>query len=224
MRRNLYTIECWLHKHTTSRHAGKHIHPALQVESAVSFCQLNVNGTMWKIDWTAETRSSSHISVFQDVWFWGTVGRAYRACPKSCICTIANSRAFPESSCFFTSLPERFEKWRLLGVELSPLNYQLYELSFFPQITWLTAWNSRVSPYLINLITVSVRFLLTEWQSFTLCTASACCYKRTKTCWSKEHLSSFINEKISVTNNCMRSEKVRYCQSIVSMSWWLFFN
>lgn len=115
-------------------------------------------------------------------------------------------------------------QWQLLGVELSPLNYQLYELSFFPQITWLTAWNSRVSPYLINLITVSVRFLLTEWQSFTLCTASACCYKRTKTCWSKEHLSSFINEKISVTNNCMRSEKVQYCQSIVSMSWWLFFN
>lgn len=115
-------------------------------------------------------------------------------------------------------------QWQLLGVELSPLNYQLYELSFFPQITWLTAWNSRVSPYLINLITVSVRFLLTEWQSFTLCTASACCYKGTKTCWSKEHLSSFINEKISVTNNCMRSEKVRYCQSIVSMSWWLFFN
>lgn len=178
---------------------------------------------MW-FDWTAETRSSSHISVFQDVWFWGTVGRAYRACPKSCTCTIANSRAFPESSCFFTSLPERFEKWRLLGVELSPLNYQLYELSFFSQITWLTAWNSRVSPYLINLITVSARFPLTEWQSFTLCTASACCYKRTKTCWSKEHLSSFINEKISVTNNCMRSEKVRYCQSIVSMSWWLFFN
>lgn len=178
---------------------------------------------MW-FDWTAETRSSSHISVFQDVWFWGTVGRAYRACPKSCICTIANSRAFPESSCFFTSLPERFEKWRLLGVELSPLNYQLYELSFFPQITWLTAWNSRVSPYLINLITVSARFPLTEWQSFTLFTSNGCCYKRTKTCWSKEHLSSFINEKISVTNNCMRSEKVRYCQSIVSMSWWLFFN
>lgn len=144
---------------------------------------------MW-FDWTAETRSSSHISVFQDVWFWGTVGRAYRACPKSCICTIANSRAFPESSCFFTSLPERFEKWRLLGVELSPLNYQLYELSFFPQITWLTAWNSRVSPYLINLITVSARFPLTEWQSFTLFTSNGCCYKRTKTCWSKEHSSN----------------------------------
>lgn len=218
MRRNLYTIVCWLHKHTTSRHAGKHIHPVPQVESAVSFCQLNVNGTMWKFDWTAETRSYSHISVFQDVWFWGTVGRAYRACPKSCICTIANSRAFPESFCFFTSLPVAIVRCRVIA------NYQLYELSFFPQITWLTAWNSRVSPYLINLITVSVRFLLTEWQSFTLCTASACCYKRTKTCWSKEHLSSFINEKISVTNNCMRSEKVRYCQSIVSMSWWLFFN
>lgn len=26
-------------------------------------------------------------------------------------------------------------QWQLLGVELSPLNNQLYELSFFPQIT-----------------------------------------------------------------------------------------
>lgn len=88
---------------------------------------------------------------------------------------------FRKALVFFSSLPERFEKWRLLGVELSPLNYQLYELSFFPQITWLTAWNSRVSPYLINLITVSARFPLTEWQSFTLFTSNGCCYKRTKT-------------------------------------------
>lgn len=180
MRRNLYTIMLITQAYNIKT-CGHTIHPVLQVESAVSFCQLNVNGTMWKFDWTAETRSSSHISVFQDVWFWGIIGRAYRVCPKSCTCTIANSRAFPESSCFFTSLPERFEKWRLLGVELSPLNYRLYELSFFPLITRLTAWNSRVSPYLINLITVSARFPLTEWQNFTLCTASACCYKRTKT-------------------------------------------
>lgn len=107
MRRNLYTTVCWLHKHTTSRHAGIHIHPVLQVES------------MWKFDWTAETRSSSHISVFQDVWFWGTVGRAYRACPKSCICTIANSRAFPESFCFFTSLPVAIVRCRVIALELS---------------------------------------------------------------------------------------------------------
>lgn len=119
MHRNLYTIVCWLHKHTTSRHAGKHIQPVPQVESVVSFCQLNVNGTMWKFDWTAETRSSSHISVFQDVWFWGTVGRAYRACPKSCICTIANSRAFPESFCFFTSLPVAIVRCRVIALELS---------------------------------------------------------------------------------------------------------
>lgn len=77
------------------------------------------NGTMWKFDWTAETRSSSHISVFQDVWFWGTVGRAYRACPKSCICTIANSRAFPESFCFFTSLPVAIVRCRVIALELS---------------------------------------------------------------------------------------------------------
>lgn len=40
-------------------------------------------------------------------------------------------RPFPESFWFFL----RACQWQLLGVELSPLNNQLYELSFSTQIT-----------------------------------------------------------------------------------------